>query len=142
MKNRIDKLSAAYWSATITSTEQQELRKLLSQQHPRSEEQQALKIMLDGFSDLRKEHEETQKPKNRAKIIKLATSLTAAAAIIAIGLLINLSPTSSTLNEAEILCYINGEPITDMEIAKEQLKYLSHLDKLSQTINLLESIKK
>ncbi len=142
MKNRIDKLSAAYWSATITPTEQQELRKLLSQQHKKNEEQRALKIMLDGFSDLSKEHEEPQKPKNRAKIIKLAISLTAAAAIIAIGLLVDLSPTSSPLNEAEILCYINGEPITDMEVAKEQLKYLSHLDKLSQTINLLESIKK
>ncbi len=146
MKNRIERLSAAFFDATITPEECRELHTLLSEQENLTREQQALKLMLIGFTELAKEHEneatEKKRPTRYARIIRLTATLCSAAAIIAIGLFVAFSPSPQAETEAEILCYINGEPITDVNIAMEQLKYFSHLDKLAQTINRFESITK
>lgn len=144
MKNKIERLSAAYFDATITPEECRELHTLLSEQENLTGEQQALRLMLTGFTELAKEHEEVtkKKPTRYARVIRLTATLASAAAIIAIGLFIALDPSPQAETEAEILCYINGEPITDVNIAMEQLKYFSHLDKLAQTINRFESITK
>ncbi len=142
MKNRLDELTKAYWSATLTQEELSELKELLASQSSLNEEQHALKMMICGFEALAQEHQpqEIAPKRGRAKIIRLALTLsTAAAAIIAVGV-ITLSPTGRTTPEPEILCYINGEPITDIEVALEQTKYLSNLSKLSQAISKLKAI--
>ncbi len=141
-QNRINELSDAYWSATITEDQQRELQKLLNKEQQLDKEQQALKIMLSGFEALSKEFETESiapaKPKRQTKIIKLVASFSAvaAAAVITFGVI----TTEKNAPEPEIYCYINGEPITDINIAMEQTKYFEPIADLSQTINALESI--
>ncbi len=139
MNNRIDQLSAKYWAATITELETEELKALLSSTEPLSAEHETLRIMLGAFQTMRGEFEQTEPIKlgRRAKIVRLvATFAASAAAIVGVGLFV-LAPSAP---EPEIYCYINGEPITDIEVAMEQTKYFEQLAALSQTINKFELI--
>ncbi len=149
-QNRAEELAQKYWSATLTSLEEQELRELLTSLENPNQELATLKVMLSGFEQLAQEYEkETEANQTtiarkatwvNVKIFKLASGLTAAAAMIAIALVIHLSPTPTTTEE-EIYCYINGEPITDIEVAMEQMKYLNSLASLNKSIAMLESLK-
>ncbi len=137
--NRAKELTARYWDATISEEQQAELRELLDTLPELSDEMRALKIMLLGFSQIASQGSDSRKRALlRTKIFRLATTLSAAAAI-AVVLIVQFSPTKS--QEQEVYCYINGEPITDINIAMEQTKYFESLATLSQSTSILESLK-
>ncbi len=137
-KNRVEELAAGYWSGALTECEEQELRQALAQRSDLSEELAALKVMMEGFEALAAEYEPITTPTRRRKprLVEMLTTLSAAAAILVVGLIVELKSTP----EPEIYCYINGEPITDIEVAMEQTKYLEPLAALSETISALETI--
>ncbi|MFR9503309.1 MAG: hypothetical protein SNH73_02505 [Rikenellaceae bacterium] len=143
--NIIERLAQAYWQASLTPEQEHELRELLACTPELNDELKALKIMLEGFESLALEDQEAPQIVERreprsAKIIKLISTFTAAAAMIAIGVVTLFNNSATTTPEAEIYCYINGEPITDFEIAMEQTKYLEPISELSATINIIETI--
>ncbi len=137
-KNRIEELAAGYWSATLTQSEEQELRAAVATFDGDDEQIEALKIMLGGFEQLSHEYSAESTPPRRAKIFKLVASFTAAAAVIALCLTTFIN--TESVPETDIYCYINGEPITDIEVALEQTKYFKQLETLSQTMEKFESI--
>ncbi|MFI3286479.1 MAG: hypothetical protein R3Y08_07485 [Rikenellaceae bacterium] len=138
--NRVEELATGYWSATLTECEEQELRQALEAQANLSDELQALKIMLGGFDGLATEHKDTRTIilKGKPRIVEMIATLSAAAAILAFGAITHFGAAPTT--EPEIYCYINGKPITDVNIALEQTKYLEPISNLSETINALEQI--
>ncbi len=140
-RDRLNRLIDGYWSATLSPSEEQELRKTIATIEGGDEQLEALKVMMGGFDELSVEHETketvTTRPA-RAKIIRLVASFSAVAAMLAIVFITLL--TTEDKPQAEIYCYINGEPITDIEIALEQTKYFDQVKSLAQTIDKFESI--
>ncbi len=140
-RDRVEELAAGYWSATLTQSEEQELRQAIEARgNYLSKELEALKIMLGGFETLAQEFEAPiiPLPKRRNRMVEMIATLTASAAILAFGTVVNLN--GDAPSEQEIYCYINGEPITDINVAMEQTKYLESLATLSETIDVLETI--
>ncbi|MFI3261602.1 MAG: hypothetical protein R3Y26_01710 [Rikenellaceae bacterium] len=140
-QNRIETLASKYWDATITNIEEQELRQLLAKEQQLDDELKALQIMLGAFevmTDDYKDVEISRSHKKSYRIVKLVSTFVAAAVVLVFGFvsLNNIKQKS----EPEIYCYINGEPITDVEIALEQTKYFEHISELSETMISLESL--
>ncbi len=137
-KCRVEILAAKYWEATISQSETRELRQLLFAEEQLSVELQTLKIMLLSFDSIGGQIKE---PKRGLTTARLAYRIAAAVAVIC-GAIYMVNYHSKELGEAEneVLCYINSEPITDLDTALEQIQQIEHLDKLSQTITRLESI--
>ncbi len=139
-ESKIEELAARYWSAELTPTEEQELREAVEEYRGEDEQIVALKVMLGGFEDIASEQSMEAQPRSvdRAKVIRLVASLTAVAAMFAVVLLTFTQQSPAV--EADIYCYINGEPITDINIALEQTKYFEQIEVLEQTLNRFESI--
>ncbi len=142
--NRIEELAAGYWSATLTPIEEQELREAVAQYEGDDEQIEALKVMMGSFEQMAQECKPSQPHRvatpRRAKIVRLAASFAAVAAMVAVALVTLLEIPHAAQEELEIYCYINGEPITDIEIALEQTKYFEQIKTLDQTIKKFESI--
>ncbi|MFI3259913.1 MAG: hypothetical protein R3Y16_07445 [Rikenellaceae bacterium] len=139
-KKRAEELAAKYWDATLTSSEERELMQLLKRMEGEQiidEDLAALSVIFGGFDDLRGEYDDHKLQSNTKHIAAIIIAVASVAAALFAGLFLHFE--GDYEQEEAVYCYINGEPITDMNIALNQMRYLEPMAELSQTITTIES---
>lgn len=140
-RQRIEILVSRYWDATITDIEKVELYQLLQQKEQLDDELMVLRIMLGAFEEIGNDYKTCATHRGeriRHRTLKVVSTIGAAALILIIYLVSHNSIDQKS--QSEIYCYINGEPITDIDVALEQMVYFEHISELSETIISLESL--
>ncbi len=143
MKNSIElirTLAIRYFDGTSSLDEERLLAKLIAEQSDLPSDLKPLRLMLGGLNQIRVS--EIAPHRHRTMRLQLQTIVSACASIAAavvVGIAI-IAPQSLKPESEDILCYINGEPITDINIVMEQAKYLDNLAELDETINAIDML--
>ncbi len=142
---RIEQLSQLYYEGDTSLREEKELFGLLDSLDDRLPNQyEALYIHLEAMQLFQQELAaiDTATEKNQLKHRRqhIVRWIVGAAASLAVGLF--LVATFSKPTSPAMICYIDGEPVEDMQTIIEQLKYTQNIEDLSRSIETLENLLK